>query len=150
MRFLKHSLCVQRNTCNNIVYGELRAYLLETDITVRIVKCWIGLVSRKLGKLANVMHQCLMHVDTAELYTTIWLKDARSVLNNSGMSGVWLAQKVPNSMWLGKAVEQRLKDLQITQWYGNIVTHSLCSNYIFKNVFGREDYLNLKLKQELL
>ena len=51
------------------------------------------------------------------------------------------------TVWLGKAIQQRLKDQWITQWYGNIVTKSIiCSNYVsFKNVFGREDYL-LKLQ----
>ena len=85
------------------------------------------------------MYQCLMHLDTAGLYTSPWLNDVRSVLNNCAMSGVWLCQEVPSPVWLAKAVQQRLKDHWITQWYGNIVTKSLCSNYaIFKNVFGRE------------
>ena len=50
MKFLKHTLCVQRNTCNDIVYGELGVYPLEVDIKVRMVKYWIRLVTGKPEK----------------------------------------------------------------------------------------------------
>ena len=38
VRFLNHTSCVQRNTCKDIVYGELGIYPLEVDIKVRIIK----------------------------------------------------------------------------------------------------------------
>ena len=110
IKFLKYTLGVQKNTCNDMVYGDLGVCPLEVEIKVRIVKYWVRLITGKPGKLAYIMYQCLLYLDTVGLYTSPWLNEVRSVLNNCGMSGVWLCQEVPNLVWLGKAIQQRLKD----------------------------------------
>ncbi len=55
---------------------------------------------------------------------------------------MWLLQEVPNSRWVKKAVEQKLKDQWLVTWQHNLETKSLCSNYrMFKIDFGMELYL---------
>ena len=59
-----------------------------------------------------------------------------------GMPGVWMSQTVNNPEWFKKAVEQKLKDLWIMKWYGNVTIRAICSTYkLYKEVYGIEEYL---------
>ena len=126
-------MCVHRNTCNDIVYRKLGINPIGVDIKVKIVSYWIRRITGRQEKLAYVMYQSLLHLNTAVLYTSPWLKEIRSILNKCGLlgvwlyqecvctrsvvvSGVWLYQEVPNPVWLRKTVEQRLKDQWIFHW----------------------------------
>ena len=73
IKFLKYTLGVQKNTCNDMVYGDLGVCPLEVEIKVRIVKYWVRLITGKPGKLAYIMYQCLLYLDTVGLYTSSWL-----------------------------------------------------------------------------
>ena len=120
LKYLKHVLCVHKNTCNDIVYGETGSYPLYSDVKVKLLGYWIRLITGRREKLAYVLYQCLFNLDVSRMYTSPWLKEVKSVLNNCGMSGVWLQQEAPGPVWLRKAVEQRLRDHWITQWFCNI------------------------------
>ena len=47
MRYLRLVLCVHRNTCNNIVYGELGIKPIDVDIKVKIVGLYLSLEDKK-------------------------------------------------------------------------------------------------------
>ena len=149
LRFLKHILCVHKNTCNDIVYGETGTYPLNIDIKVKVLCYWIRPITGRREKLANVSYQCLFHLDAAHLYTSPWLKEVKCTLNNFGLSDVWLQQEVFNPVWLRKTIEQRLRDQWITQWYSNISLKSVYMTHVtFKNCYGMEEYLT-KLRTKL-
>lgn len=97
------------------------------DIMVRMVNSWVRLIAGKPEKLSCLMYHCLMHMDNGGLYASSWLQEQRSVLNSCVFSGMWLSQEVRNPLWLGRAVEERHKDHNITLWYRNTVTKS-CYN----------------------
>lgn len=50
MRFLKLTLCVEKNTCIDFVYGELRTYPLDIDIKVKMINYWSRLIDGKHEK----------------------------------------------------------------------------------------------------
>ncbi len=112
---------------------------------------WSRLISGKNTKLCYVMYQCLLQLDRLGLYTSPWLACIKNICNDCGMSGMWLLQDVPNSRWVKKAVEQRLKDQWLVTWHHNLETKSLSSNYrVFKTDFGREQYLEKLTKGDRL
>lgn len=82
----------------------------RTDIFLSVQKDLLILNMKK--KKSYVMYQCLLHLDSSELYSSPYLKEIRSILNNCGLAWAWLSQEVPNPAWLGKAVQQNFKD----QW----------------------------------
>ncbi len=146
MRFFKLLLCVQINACNDFVYGELGTYPFDIDINVKIINYWSRLINGKHEKFSYVIYEYLLHLGNFELYTSPWIKDIRSILNNCGLSWVWLSQKGPNPVWLGRAGKQKLKDQWQSLWHSNVRMKSVCSNCLtFKCIYGREEYLT-KLK----
>ncbi len=127
-----------------MVYGELGVYPLSIHIQCRMLCYWSRMISGKQSKLCYVMYQCLLHLDRVGLYTSRWVACVKKLLNDNGMSGIWLSQTVPNLMWFKRAVERRLKDQWITVWYQNLSIKSLCSNYrLFKCVYGLEYLLKM-------
>ncbi len=137
---------MHKNTSNDMVYGELGVYPLSINIQCRMLCYWSRMISGKQSKLCYVIYQCLLHLDRAGVYTSPWVACVKNLLNDNGMSGIWLSQTVPNLMCFKRAIERRLKDQWISMWYQNLSTKSLCSNYrIFKCAFGFEEYL-LKMR----
>ena len=59
------------------------------------------------------MYQCLLHLDRLGLYTSPWVASVKNLLNECGMSGIWLAQDVANTVWFNKAGERKLIDQRI-------------------------------------
>ena len=142
MKFLKHVLYVHRYTGTDIVYGELGVYPLEISIKCRMINYWTRLITGKNTKLSYVMYTCLLQLHSSGVYSSPWLDYIRNICNECGLSGVWLSQTVNNPKLFMKIVEQKLKDLWITTWYGNITTKAICSSYrLYKEVYGIEEYL---------
>ncbi len=50
MRFLKLTLCVERNTCIDFVYGKLRTYPLDIDKKVKVISYWSILINGRHEK----------------------------------------------------------------------------------------------------
>ena len=98
LRFLKHILCVHKNTCNDIVYGETGTYPLNIDIKVKVLCYWIRPITGRREKLANVSYQCLFHLDAAHLYTSPWLKEVKCTLDNWFVGCVVTAGSVQSSV----------------------------------------------------
>ncbi len=48
-------LCVQRNTCNDFIYGEFGTYPRDIDIKVKMINDWSRLINDKHGKISYVM-----------------------------------------------------------------------------------------------
>ena len=143
MRFLKQVLGVHKNTSNDMVYGELGVFPLDIYIKGRMIGYWSRLITGKNAKLCYVVYQCLLQLDRVGLYTSPWLDCIRKICNDCGMSGLWLLQEIPNTKWVKKAVELKLKDQWLVAWRQNLQTKSLCSNYrMFKIDFGMEKYLS--------
>ncbi len=72
LKILKHVLCVHKNTCNDVVYGETGSYPLYVDVKVKLLGNWIRLITGKCEKLAYVLYQCLFNLNVSRLYTSPW------------------------------------------------------------------------------
>lgn len=145
MKFLKHVLYVHRYTSTDIIYGELGVYPLDITIKCRMINYWIRIIMGKNTKLSYVMYNCLLQLHRSGMYISPWLECIRNICIECGIVGVWITQTVNNPEWFGKAVQQKLRDLWITKWYGNVATRGICNTYkLYKQTYGMEEYL-LKL-----
>lgn len=116
MKFFKHVLFVHKGTSTDIVYGDLGEFPIDVTINTRMIGYWSRLLTGKTTKLSTIMYKCLLHLDSTGIYSSQWITHIRTILNNCGMSGIWLDQHVNNPLWLKNAVERKLKDQWITTW----------------------------------
>ena len=134
-------MCI-KNTSNVMVCGELGVYPLDICIKCKMLCFWSRLITGKHSKLSYVMYQCLFHFDGLGLYTSPWIASVKNLLNDCGMSGIWLAQNVPNTLWFKMAVQRKLMDQWISTWYHDLSTNAICNSYnTFKGVYELETYL---------
>ena len=149
MKFLKQVLGVHKNTSNDMTYGELGVFPLVIYLKSRMIGYWCRLMLGKESKTCYIMYQCLLQLDRSGIYTSPWIKCIKNICNECGMSGMWLLQEVPNTIWVKKAVEQRLKDQWIATWLNNLETKAICCNYkIVKMDYGVESYLTKMSKTD--
>ena len=68
----------------------------------------------------------------------------QNILNNCGMSNIWLNQNGCSSVWLSSSVEQKLKDQFFQEWseYMNSTSKGLCYR-IFKTELKIEKYISI-------
>ena len=90
MRYLKYVFCVHRNTCNDIVYWELRVNSIDVDIKVIIVSYWIRLITERQEKLAYVMNVS-MFVAPGYCWTIHFFLAQRDQIH---IKQVWLVRSV--------------------------------------------------------
>ncbi len=119
IKYLKYILGMHKNTCKNIVYGELGVYPVDIIIKTSMISNWTRLITGIQSKLPYVMYHSLIFLNFVGLYTSDWSRGVQATLNNRGMSEIWLSQEVPNPVWLKEAVELNLKDQWITIWHAN-------------------------------
>lgn len=50
----------------------------------------------------------------------MWVENIKHLLCSLDFSGIWYSQRFPNSKWLMKAVNQKIKDQFIQNWTANI------------------------------
>ncbi len=72
-KFCKQILLVHKNTCNDMVYGELGVFPLTIHIKCKMIVYWARLISGKDSKLCFIMYQCLLYLDRSGIYTSTWL-----------------------------------------------------------------------------
>ncbi len=81
-----------------LFYGERSEYPIEVIINIRMIGYWARLITGKATKLSNVIYQCLVYLDSAGMFTSPWIKHIRCILNNCGMSGIWINQQIDNPL----------------------------------------------------
>ena len=82
-------------------------------------------------------------LDELNIFKSEWLNTIKSILNNSGFSGIWLSQAIPYSIDnFRNLIKLRLRDQFIQKWHDGISQGGKCTNYrMFKLTFRLERYL---------
>ena len=142
LKFLKYTLKVKMSTCSNMVYGELGRYPLRIEVNKRVIGYWGSLLKGKETKFSRTMYDCLFNLSVAGVYTAPWISHVRQVLDECGLSYMWLEQSCENVNWTKAIVEQRLKDQFLQNWHSELNGMSSCDFYCqIKDSIMLEKYL---------
>ena len=68
------------------------------------------LTNGKQRKLSYIMHQCLLKLHEGNSFRSSWLMYIKSLLDHSGMSGVWHEQNGSNHALVKLTFERNVKD----------------------------------------
>ena len=81
-----------------MVYGKFRFHPLEFYIKSRMLAFWSRLLTDKASKLYYLMYQSLLQLDMLSIYTSPKIACIKNICNGYGMSGIWQAQNVPDTI----------------------------------------------------
>ena len=143
LKFCKIILHLKATTPNCIIYGELGRYPSDIDIKLINILYWPKLITGKDIKLSIISYR-LLYLSQNNNCQFSWLNYVESILNECGLSYVWLNQYFISEQWLKNSIKTCLQDQFYQTWHANIDTGSKTLNYrLFKNKFEFENYLNI-------
>jgi hypothetical protein len=145
LRFLKYVLGLKKSTPNVMVYGETGRVPICITTKIRCVNYWLKVVSSKHNSLRAKMYSCLLELYRNDTFNSPWLLHVRDILNECGLSYVWLLQgEEINDVWLKKCLQRILFDQFVTTWRSDMDNSSKCDHYRnFKAELVIEPYLSL-------
>ena len=140
--FMKYILHVKKSTPHVMLYGELGRFPISVTIKKQVISFWSKLLLSKESKLSHRLYSVLYNNSVNYHYDFPWLQNVKSILDEVGMSNIWIYQHPQNSSWLSKTVLLKLQDQYKQSWSASINDSSKCLNYkIFKTEHKFENYL---------
>ena len=151
MKFCKQILKVNKSTANCMVLGELGRFKLDKYIENRMINFWCGLVHNSKTKMSGMIYEIVKILSDQGIYQTSWLTKIKQTLDRLGMTNLFDISDSSSRNWVKQAVDLRIKDSQLQNWFTFINENSQCINYrIFKENLRLESYLiNMNKKDRI-
>lgn len=143
--FLKIVLKLSSSISNAMVYGEVGRLPLQHLIEQKIISFWLKLVCNDSDKLSNSMYRILYQLHEENVYTSNWIQNIKSILDNNGLSYIWTYQNnITNRNATFNLIKQQHRDISLHKWYNEVCSKSTCTDYKhYKNNLYFEKYLTL-------
>ena len=143
LKFLKQILCVRKQTQNDFVYGELGRFPMYTVRYVRIIKYWLNIIHGKKSLYVNKAYIDSMNMADSSNKPT-WARSVKNLLCTTGFAEVWFNQGVPDIGSFISLFKQRITDMFIQNWRGQLDNSSRARFYrTIKPEFSTSKYLDL-------
>ena len=138
-------LNVRKNTCSNMVYGELGRKPLSNMIKARMIQFWHRTITGNNSKISAIILRVMVKLYQNKEFKFQWIDNIKQTLNELGLGSVWLSQGNDiNGTWLKRIVSNTLRDQFKQDWHASIFDSKKCINYrMYKNEPCYENYLNI-------
>ncbi len=125
-----------------MVYGELGRFPVAILVKVRMISCWGKLLSCNL-RLSSIMYSLVYNLSTTnESLKFDLINNVKNILQDTGMSYVWLSLSVSSVQWLKNNVKLVLTDQFKQTWRIAAESSSKGEYYvIYKDILKLEPYL---------
>lgn len=151
LKFCKLVLKLKSSTPNCFIYGELGRFPLLLDIKGRMISYWSKLVDGKQTKLCSMMYRTMFHLYTNLDVNFQWIDYVKKILDDCGLSNIWISQNFMSESWLKQKIKLSLCDQYRQSWNEDINSSSKALNYrIYKDSIDFEDYFNILSKTDSL
>ena len=115
-KFLKYILHVRTSTSSAMVYGETGCFPISIAVKKRMISYWIRLLTGKRQKMIYIVYNCFMsNMNNNNSFKSPWIKQIKKILDECGMSDVWLNQE---TLFVGENSKSFAKHIckQVEQW----------------------------------
>ena len=142
LEFLKYILHVKKSTPNCFVYGESGQYPLYIHVYSRMIKFWHKLTICSEDKISSLFLKTIHECYDFNIFQSEWLTKIKNILDECGLSFVWVNPRVISTEQLNKIFLVRLQDMFIQSWMQQCVNcNKSCNYHLYKTTFGIEKYL---------
>lgn len=151
LKFCKLLLHLKQSTPDFMIYGELGRYPLEIQIKTRIISYWSRILTGKDTKIAKLIYDlgiCMNHEVGGKIP---WYENIKHILNNCGLSNIWINQTIHNSQWLKAKIKLTLVDQFKQNWQSILQSSPKALNYrIYKEELKFEHYFDTLSKKDAI
>ena len=133
LKFLKYALKLKTSTSTNMVYGETGFFPVEILIKIRMVSFWVSLITGSHDKIVFKLYIICTKLHSEGLLKFKWLDKIISIINECGMSHVYLNQAQMDKNFLKNQfltnIKTTLKQQFIQKWEKEVSESSKCFYY---------------------
>ena len=133
-KLLKKILHLRPSTPSCMVYGEVGKLPLQVNIDKHImINYWIRLLNKHISSYASIIYMITLKLCISGEYKTQWLIKVKCILDNCGLSNIWLNQNIIDKSQCKSIIHQRIEDIAHQKWYIDFSNSSMCITYkLFK------------------
>ena len=133
---------IHRSTPNGMTYGDVGRLRLQVKIDKLMIGYWLRILSRDVTTLTHIFYSMSITLFNSGQYTTKWTHTVKSILDNCGLTYMWIEQNDIDPFKAKHIVCKRIEDVEIQKWHTTLSTSPMCSLYVqFKTICEFESYL---------
>jgi hypothetical protein len=140
-KFCKQLLGVRPQTQNNFIYGELGRIPLKQQMLVSIIRYWLKISQSSDLKIVKHVYNLMLSDMQKTPNVEIWTKKVKNTLESMGFFEAWIFG-VGNPNLFIHAFKERIRDVFIQNWYGELNLSTRADSYRLFSDFGLKNYLN--------
>ena len=107
------------------------------------MKFWHKLITDSKNKISTLMLKTIHECYDLNIFQSEWLLKVKNILDECGLSFVWVNPRIISTEQLNNILTVRLKDIFIQSWMQQCIDCSKSCNYhLYKTTFGIEKYLD--------
>ena len=142
--FMRRILPLKKSTPLYMLYGELGRKPLKFLIQQKIISFWARIVMGKQTKISFLLHELMLRDQLLNKHNYTWINNIKTILNNLGMSDVWMYRNFQSNKILIEKIKLRQHDQYIQNWNSDTDKSSKGNVYkIFKENLNLEQYFNI-------
>ncbi len=145
LQLCKYILRVGKSTPTDMVLGELGRMPLQYTVWCRMLGFWYRMLTGNKNKISCIMYKLLLNLDIDNVLDSEWLNKIQYILNECGMSEMWINQDNVRTMsfvQFKNLYKDKLKKYFVEQWLSSLEQSTKCSLYRnFKTDLVVEKYI---------
>ena len=107
------SFYLRPSTPSCMVYGEVGKLPFHVTIDKRHMPFWLRLFNKEESSLAHIVYM-IAHLFSRDVYKAKWLCIVTNIVDNCGVSYIWLNQSIMDTNQAKQLIHTRIEDLDIT------------------------------------
>ena len=110
-KFLKKILHLRPSTPSCMVYGEVGKLPLQVTVDKHMINYWIRLLNKDSTSYASIIYTITLKLFISGEYKTQWLSRVKCILDNCGLSYIWLNQNRIDKSKCKSIIHKRIEDI---------------------------------------
>ena len=141
-KFLKKILHLRPSTPSCMVYGEVGKLPLQVTVDKHMINYWIRLLNKDSASYASIIYTITLKLFISGEYKTQWLSRVKCILDNCGLSYIWLNQNRIDKSKCKFIIHKRIEDIAHQKSFIDLSNSSMCITYkLFKKQLHFEKHL---------
>ena len=125
-----------------MVYGEVGKLLLQVTIDKHMINYWISLLNKDSTSYASIIYTITLKLFISGEYKTQWLSRVKGIIDNCGLSYIWLNQYRIYINQCKFIIHKRMEDVAQQKRCLDLSNSSMCITYkLFKTQLHFEKYI---------
>ena len=135
-------LHLRHSTTSCKIYGEVGKLPRHVTVDKHMINYWIRLLNKDSTSYASIIYTITLKLFISGEYKTQWLSRVKCILDNCGLSYIWLNQNCIDKSKCKSIIHKMIEDIAHQKWYIDLSNSFVCITCkLFKKQLHFEKHL---------